>query len=74
MSLTVGARVLVKIKNRSEYAYGCAQSLDGKTGTIDEVKSDSRVLVMFDIPAKPWSANQLPCKAFWFDRRELVLL
>ncbi len=80
--MKVGDRVVVCILNTSEWAYGAAGLLNGKTGVVTEEQTHERMtkhplqktkfLVVFDTPAKPWSTNQTPPKAFWFDSNELV--
>jgi hypothetical protein len=68
-----GDRVRVAIPRPNEYARGAAEALDGKMGTIDEVRGDgARYLVAFDEPAVPWHANALPIRAFWFEGDELA--
>jgi hypothetical protein len=83
--LEIGRRVRVQIANPEEYAQGCAESLNGKTGVIEELRRDGKSpvsrdltrlvaamwLVRFDTPAKPWSGNQLPVNAFWFEPIDL---
>jgi hypothetical protein len=77
--LTVGARVRVRIVERSEYAHGCADALDGKTGTVDEVSEKDRqrespYLVAFDTPAPKWWSHQTPARAFWFSAKDLEVV
>ena len=73
-SLTVGDKCKVKIHKPETYAFGCAECLQGKTGVVDEVRSNGKILVKFDTPAKTWSSNQLPVNAFWFDPDEVLPL
>ncbi len=82
--MNVGAHVQVAIRKPSEWAQGAADMLNGKIGKIAEVQTHERMtqhplkkakcLVVFDTPAKPWSTNQTPPRAFWFDLDELVAL
>jgi hypothetical protein len=68
----IGARVRVQISKPEEYAQGCAESLDGKTGVIEELRRDGKMwLVRFDTPAKPWHSHSLPHAAFWFEPQDL---
>ncbi len=68
----VGARVRVAVKDRSSFAQGAAESLDGATGVAEETKPDGRVLVRFDAPRKKWWTNQSPVNAFWFETEDLL--
>lgn len=74
-NLDVGTRVRVCISKPDEYAHGAAESLNGKTGVIEQLRRDGSMwLVTFDEPAAPWSANQQPCTGFWFEPYELEVL
>lgn len=68
-------RVKVQIQDKERYVSGCADSLDGKKGTITQFKGeykDQRYLVKFDTPAKTWWENQSPVHEFWIDSRDLI--
>ena len=71
-------RVKVSIKNTARYAYGCANSLQGKTGQIVNGKTDydgeAVSLVSFDTPAKPWWNGQRPIELFWVPASDLTAL
>lgn len=67
-----GKRVIVKIRNRSKYATGCADALEGMAGTV--TGSNDRAdawLVQFDKPAPTWWTHQTPARAFWFPASDL---
>lgn len=82
MSLKVGDRVTVKIRDRSEYAFGAADSLDGAIGTVEGVSERSfngespypsrAYLVHFNSPRAPWWRFQDPVVAFWFPPGDLA--
>lgn len=71
----VGDKVRVCIQHPDHYATGSAECLDGKTGTVSQVRIvgnlPNHALVEFDTPAATWWSAQSPCKAFWFDLGEL---
>jgi hypothetical protein len=71
-ALKVGDRVTVRILHPIAYAVGAVASLDGKTGTVTSLPASGSHCVEFDSPARPWHNNQAPCRAFHFDRSELV--
>lgn len=71
--MNTNTRVVVCLNNYQKYTIKAAISMDGKTGTIIEVK-ENKYLIQFDIPANPWWENQLPVNSFWFDREELYLI
>jgi hypothetical protein len=78
-SWKVGDRVRVDITKPSIWHRGAFANLNGKVGTVEEVKStygqiDNYILVRFDIPVEPWHENALPHTAFHFDFDELLLL
>ncbi len=76
-----GDKVQVEIVDASEYSSGAAACLNGKTGVVEMVTDkdytrrgvQSRVLVRFDEPAKPWWRWQTPPIAFWFLEDELTV-
>jgi hypothetical protein len=74
--LVVGARVKVAIRDRRAWNTDYADALDGRTGTIADVKvgysNDDALalLVELDEPhAIGWSGS--PIKAFWFEVGDL---
>lgn len=75
--MEVGTRVNVKIpKVRVDtYATGCAEQLNGKAGTIEDVRHHAYgpdlLLVRFDEPCKPWWTWQTPPTAVWFEPKDL---
>ena len=77
--MKIGTRVKVSIANPEYYSMGCAESLEGKTGTIEEYKSESWVkcppgpvyLVKFDTPPEKWWSGQQPNNYFWFPHKDL---
>lgn len=71
--MNIGDRVKVKIKDRSTYARGCAEALDGLPGVIEEASKyeADKWLVRFDKSAPTWSTYQTPPTAFWFEAAEL---
>jgi hypothetical protein len=78
--LEINARVRVNIKNPKLYAGGAAESLHGKTGTVERLRgagglgfSVDAALVRFDSPAAKWWAGQTPPKSFWFEPSELEM-
>jgi hypothetical protein len=74
-AIAIGQRVRVRIVNPKEYAMGAAESLDGKTGTIERLRSDGKAwLVAFDAPAKPWWTHGGACSGFWHAPEELEAL
>jgi hypothetical protein len=71
--IEIGQRVVVQIAEPKEYAIGCAESLDGKTGKVESRSKDGeRWLVGFDTPAEGWSTNQLKSIGFWFEPKDLA--
>lgn len=77
--LKVGARVTVVILSQKGWHSGAVASMNGKSGTVERTKDREstghshklKAMVLFDEPAAPWSANQLPATGFWFDHDEL---
>lgn len=70
--LEIGARVRVQISKPEEYAQGAAESMNGKTGVIVELRKDGKAwLVRFDTPVKKWWTHQSSFNAFWFEPHEL---
>lgn len=81
--LAVGHRVRVTIRDRDRYAFGCAEILDGRTGTLDRFMEHSfngdnsngpAWLVHFDDPVPSWSSHNVPFYAFWFPPGDLETL
>lgn len=80
--MKVGDKVQVNISNVERYAFGCANCLNGKFGTITQVAdppqnwflAPANCLVAFDSPAEPWWANQSPVTGFWFSPDDLVVI
>jgi len=70
-SITIGSRVRVKIQDFDRYALGCAESLDGATGTVEREKNDGELLIAFDSPRPTWWTNQSPTVAFWLPPEDL---
>ena len=68
-----GERVRVRQLRVEEWAVGAAEALSGLLGTVttDHAHREGKVLVTFDAPASPWSSNQMPARAWWFDPYEL---
>ncbi len=73
-TMTIGARVRVRIVKRERFASGAADALDTKTGTIEDINPTGQRLVAFDTPAATWWKWQSPASRFWFDVEELVTL
>lgn len=69
----IGDKVRVAIVDRSQWATGAAESLDGATGVVEDTRKDN-YLVRFDKPAKKWWANSSPVVANWFEPCDLVKL
>jgi hypothetical protein len=70
----MGQRVVVRIVDPDEYAFGCAAALEGAAGFIEELSTDRRrFLVRFDEPRPKWWTNQTPATAFWFEPKDLAL-
>lgn len=78
--LAAGQRVRVTIRDRDRYAFGCAEILDGRTGTLQRLMEQSfngdnsngpAWLVQFDEPAPSWSSHDMPVDAFWFPPGDL---
>ena len=71
--MEIGKRVAVNITDFNRFAAGCAESLDGKTGTVTELNNRNGMwLVEFDTPAKTWWSGQLPVPCFWLREYELI--
>jgi hypothetical protein len=68
-----GKRVKVTIQDRTKYATGCADALNGKTGTVERANASGDAwLVNFDTPAPRWWTHQTPARAFWFPENDLT--
>jgi len=68
----IGKKVVTNIVNTDVFAVGCAEALDGKTGTVKEINYDAgKYLVEFDTPAAKWWTNQIPTTCFWFERKNI---
>lgn len=72
--MNIGDRVRVRIIETGEWVRGAAESMNGKTGTVKEVRASGQVLVTFDTPAEPWWAHQSPVLGFHFEENELEKL
>ena len=69
--MKVGTRVRIANLQPDEWAYKSIECLDGRVGTINEVKCLDRYLVAFDTPVKSWWEHGSAVHAFHFDGREL---
>ncbi len=49
-----------------------AQSMNGKTGVVEQAKPSLGYLVRFHVPAKKWWSSQSSVEAFWFTASELL--
>ena len=72
--LSAGDRVRVTIVDKTIYAQGAGDALDGCEGVIERFKTDGEALVKFDKPAPTWWSNQLPWGAGWFPPCDLTQL
>ena len=70
--MNIGDRVRVNITKPETYARGAVECLNGKTGTIEEIKRmGALILVRFDEPIKAWWNGQSPVSSFHFHPNEL---
>ena len=75
MTIEVGQRVRVHIRNTAAWATGSVAKLQGKTGVVTESKRDGTyLLVTFDTPAETWHRNARPHAAFHFEPYELEVI
>ena len=76
--MKINNKVIINIKNYSDYALGCAERLDKQTGTIIEEKfgifsGEKKFLVQFDSPVKSWLSTAPEIVCFWFEEENLKL-
>lgn len=71
----VGDRVQVVIVDARYWNAGAVTSMNGKVGTVREVKPNyttgPAVLVEFDEPAESWHSHATPTTSFHFGVREV---
>lgn len=72
--MNIGDRVKIVVQDYDKYATGCAECLDGVTGTIKEIKQGGSVLVSFDKPAKTWWTHQTPPTSFHIPKTDLMVV
>lgn len=80
--IAIGTRVRVEIKDRSHYAWGVADRLNGQLGVVEDGKGESSngrgwlgpaLLVRFDRPVKNVTEHLSDYTAFWLPPDDLVI-
>lgn len=68
-------RVQVAILNDRDYAFRCAQALNGMTGVVERYDANGDLaMVRFDKPAPTWWTHQTPVTGFWFPVHDLQVI
>ena len=74
--MEMGQRVKIGINKPEIWVKAAVGCLNGKTGTVEQIKdysrfSENNILVRFDTPAPIWWTNQTPWTAGWFNEKDL---